>query len=75
MAAAGAAAHYREGPRIVRGRPSGLKAAAHRLRRRPCGPALTPEPLRPLGGRSQGARQSLPPGHHAAPAPGMAAYG
>ena len=26
-------------PGSVRGRPSGLKAAAHRLRRRPCGPA------------------------------------
>ena len=33
----------------VRGRPSGVQAAAHRLRRRPCGPAWTPEPLRPPG--------------------------
>ena len=45
---------------MLRGRPSGLKAAAHR-----CGgglrPALTPEPLRPLGGRNQGPGQGLPP--------------
>jgi len=27
----------------LRGRPSSVKAAAHRLRRRPCGPAWTPE--------------------------------
>src|SRR5205807_8714566 len=54
-----AAAHLPAGRRAVsRGRPSGLQAAAHRLRRRPCGPALTPEPTAAPGRQAPGARQS-----------------
>jgi len=47
---------------MVRGRPSGLKAAAHRLRRRPAAgrdPGASAAP----GGRNQG------PGHRPAPRP------
>jgi len=43
-------------PRSIRGRPSGLKAAPHRLRRRPCGPTLTPETSAAPDGRKPRAR-------------------
>jgi len=55
-------------PRMVRGRPSGLKAARAPLRGG-LRPALTPEPPRPLGGRNQRpGPKSLPPGTCTAPA-------
>jgi len=71
MLAAAAAAH-RPGraPRSIPGRPSGLKAAAHRLRRRP---AAGPDPEDPGGtraaanrgpGQRPAPRQRAAPGHH-----------
>ena len=42
-------------PRIVRGRPSGLKAAPHRCAAA-CSRPLTPEPPQPLDGRNPRAR-------------------
>ncbi len=53
---------------MVRGRPSGLKAAPHRFRDGPR-PALTPEPLRPLGGRNQGPGAACPRPRARHPAP------
>ena len=56
-------------PLIVRGRPSTVNGAAHLFppansaagKRRPCGPPLTAEPLRPLGQKPSGQAQGLPP--------------
>ena len=48
-------------PRSVRGRPSGLQATAHRLRRRPCGPAWTPETTAAPGRQQYGPGHGLPP--------------
>jgi hypothetical protein len=45
----------------VRGRPSGVKPAAHRLRRRPCGPGLTPETTAAPQAGNTGRRQPAPP--------------
>jgi hypothetical protein len=48
-------------PRRLRGRPSGVKGAAHRAWRATAfGRPLTPEPLRPLG-QEERAGQGLPP--------------
>ena len=60
---------------MVRGRPSGLQAAPHRLRRRPCGPAWTPETSAAPGRQASRARPpACPlPAHGTLLAP--AAYG
>jgi hypothetical protein len=52
---------------MVRGRPSGLKAAPHRLRRRP---AAGPDPgdhCGPWAAGTKGQAKGLPPGKRAAP--------
>jgi len=69
MEAAGAAAHPPGAPRSIRGRPSGLKAAAHRLRRRPCGPALTPETAAAPRRQQPRARPGPAPAAHGTPQP------
>jgi hypothetical protein len=48
-------------PRIVRGRPSGLKAAAHRLRRRPWRAGPDPRASAAPDRQATRAGQSLPP--------------
>src|SRR5690349_7056402 len=55
-----AAAHLPGTPRRVRGRPSGPKAAAHRLRRRPAGCPGPRRPLRPLGPGEAGRPRPAP---------------
>src|SRR6201985_2536195 len=55
-------------PRSIRGRSSGLQAAAHRLRRRPCGPAWTPETSAAPGRQeATGQAQGPAPGRRTAP--------
>ena len=44
----------------LRGRPSSVKAAAHRLRRRPCGPAWTPETTAAPRAGNRGQAQACP---------------
>ena len=46
----------------VRGRPSGVKPAAHRLRRRPCGPGLSAGDLYGPSGRKYGQAPACPQG-------------
>jgi hypothetical protein len=63
---------------MVRGRPSGLKAACGTAARPACGRALTPEPLHPQAAGNQGQAQGLPPAsapHPAQPAPGYGEHG
>jgi len=55
-------------PRMVRGRPSGLKAAAHRLRRRPDGRPWPRMSLRPLAAGTHGPGQGLPAAARTTPA-------
>ena len=66
--AASAAAHSRGWPRMVRGRPPGLKAA-HAPLRGGLRPAWTPETSAAPGRQEPRARHSLPPALRAAPRP------
>jgi len=58
----------RKGRRAVSGAaPPASRLLAHRLRRRPCGPALTPETSAAPGRQNQGPGPGPAPAAHAAP--------